>query len=47
VVSLTPKEKEPYYPLDRRVDATQIECGCCGEKKNLALLGIEPGLFSP
>jgi hypothetical protein len=37
-----PQGKEPRCPLDRRLVEPQSRSGCCGEKKNLTLLGIEP-----
>jgi hypothetical protein len=42
---LYPRGKSPRYPLDRRLGGPQSLPGCCEEKKNLALPGIEPGLY--
>jgi hypothetical protein len=39
-------EKSPWYSLDRRLGEPQNKSGCCGEEKNTALLGIEPGTSS-
>jgi hypothetical protein len=39
--------KDIGYPLDRRLGGLQDRSGRCGEKKNIAVLGIEPGSFSP
>jgi hypothetical protein len=40
---LYPRGKNPWYSLCRRLGGPQSGSGCCGEDKNLALLGIEPG----
>jgi hypothetical protein len=36
--------RRPQYPLDKKLGGPQSQSGCCGEQKNLALRGIEPGL---
>jgi hypothetical protein len=33
----------PWYPLDKRLGGFQSWSGRCGEEKNLAMLGTEPG----
>jgi hypothetical protein len=43
LLPLYPRGKSPRHPLDRRLGGRQSRCGCCGEEKNLALPGIEPG----
>jgi hypothetical protein len=45
-LSLKPRGMNPQYPLDRRLGESQNRSGGCGEEKNLALPGIEPGPFS-
>ena len=41
-------EKEPRYPLHRRLDGPHSRCGCFGEQKFLSLLtGFESGIFKP
>jgi hypothetical protein len=52
VVSFTPRPryprgKSPRYLMDRRVNGAQSRFGRCGEEKNLAMSGIEPGRSSP
>jgi hypothetical protein len=44
---LYPRRKSPRYPLDRKLGGPRIRSGRCGEEKNHALLGIEPGPFIP
>jgi hypothetical protein len=39
--------KSPCHPLHRRLGGSQSQSGHCGGKKNLALLGIELGPYSP
>jgi hypothetical protein len=39
-------ETSSGYPLDRRLSEPRSLSGRCGDKKNLALPGIETGLFS-
>jgi hypothetical protein len=39
--------RSPRYPLDRRLGGPQGQSGRCGEEKNLAVPGIEPGPSSP
>jgi hypothetical protein len=41
-----PTWKSPRYSLDRRLGEPQSRYGCCGEKKNPTLPGIEPGSSS-
>jgi hypothetical protein len=43
----TRKIVAPWYSLDRRPGGLQSRSGRCGEEKNLAMPGIEPGLFNP
>jgi hypothetical protein len=41
--SFTPKERAPWYPLDRRLGGPQSRSGHSGEEKNSQPpLGIEP-----
>jgi hypothetical protein len=40
---LYPLGKSPWYPWGRRLGGPQSQSGCCGEERNLALLGIDPG----
>jgi hypothetical protein len=35
------------YPLDKRLGGPQSQYECCGEEKNLAMLGIKPMPSSP
>jgi hypothetical protein len=42
-----PAALPPRYPLDRRLSGYQNRSGRCGEEKNLALPGMEPGSSSP
>jgi hypothetical protein len=43
-VALTP-EKEPWYPLDKRLVGNQRRSGHVGEEKNSqSLTGIEPSI---
>jgi hypothetical protein len=44
---LTPRGKSSQYPMDRRLAGLQSRSVRFGEKKNLALLGSEPGPSSP
>jgi hypothetical protein len=43
---LYPQENEPCYPLNMWLVGPQSQSGCCGEEKNLVVLGIEPGPWS-
>jgi hypothetical protein len=45
--ALNTRVKSLWYPLDRRVGAPQSWSRHCGEEKNLALPGMEPGPSSP
>jgi hypothetical protein len=52
IVSFTPLPLYPRgnglrFPLDGRLGEPQSRSGCCGEEKNVALLGIEPRPSSP
>jgi hypothetical protein len=38
---LYPQGKSPWYPLDRRLGASQNLSGQCGQEKNLSLLGLQ------
>jgi hypothetical protein len=40
-------EEPPQYPLNKRLSGPQSRSGRCGEQKNHALPGIEPGPSSP
>jgi hypothetical protein len=44
---LYPRVKSLRYALDRRAGWAPEPVGCCGEKKNLAVPGIEPGPSYP
>jgi hypothetical protein len=44
---LCPRGKSPRYPFDRRLGGPRSRSGWCGEEKNLALRGIDPGPSSP
>ena len=40
--------KEPWYPLNRRLDGLQSQSGSLGEEKNVfALPRFKPGPFGP
>jgi hypothetical protein len=41
-----PRQKCHWHPSERRLGGPQSQSGCCGEEKNVALLGIKPGLSS-
>jgi hypothetical protein len=43
LLPLYPQGKSPHDPLDRRRSGSQSRSWCCGEQKNRALQGIEPG----
>jgi hypothetical protein len=52
MVSFTPRPlypggNRPWYLLDRRLGGPQSRSRPCGEEKNLALPGIEPGSSIP
>jgi hypothetical protein len=43
----THRERAPWDPLHMRQGGPQSRSRHCGEKKNLALSGIEPGTKNP
>jgi hypothetical protein len=46
--SIYPQVKNPFYPLDRRLDGFQSRSGHGGEEKNCQPLpGIEPSIIQP
>jgi hypothetical protein len=48
VVSFTPREKSPWYPLHRRLGGPQRRSGRGGEEKNFQPLpGLEPPIIQP
>jgi hypothetical protein len=46
-VSFTFLPLYPRYPLNRRLGGPHSRSGSCGEEKELAVPGIEPGHYNP